>query len=207
MDQDTFIRACRDGGRSLEQALRRMHADYAGALLREAWLALRDEAAAHDVLQEALIKAWRRCATFEARSQLFPWLKGIVRRTAIDRQRRMRPEGPLEDDDGRPLPGVEAALAQTRPTADPAAWAERAEAEAVFRRCAEHFAAEQPRAAEVIRWVVEDGLKPADIAPLIGRSEGATRTYLGECRKKARRYFADWYRLAAAPAGRPEETA
>ena len=194
MDRETFIRACREGGQAVERALRAMHRDYAGALMREAWHALHDEAEAQDLLQDTLLKAWRRCAGFRGQSELFPWLKQILRNAAIDRLRSRRPESPIDDE-----PGFEAAFADHRGDLDaqPERQALEAEADRVFRACAERFALEQPQAAAVIRWVAEDGLTPAQVAELLQRSPGATREYISQCRKKARRYFAEWYRLVA----------
>lgn len=195
MDRETFIRACRERGQALERALRLMHRDYAGALMREAWLALRDEHESQDLVQDTLLKAWERCAGYQGRSELFPWLKQILRHAAIDRLRARVPQAPLDDE-----PALESALAEFRPGLDrrPERQALQAEAERVFLDCARRFAAEEPEAATMIHWVAEDGLTPAQIAELLGRSPGATREYLSQCRKKARRYFAPWHRLVAA---------
>lgn len=199
MDKTGFIQACREGGPLIEQALRALHRDYSRALLREAWLALRDEGRAQDLLQDTLLKAWRRCSGFRGDSELYPWLKTMLRRGAIDRLRSQHLETALEDGDGRPLAEVEAALRETQPAwlDEPASLAEQRQREATYRRCAQRFAAEQPQAAEVIRWLVEDELAPAQIAELLQRTPGATREYISQCRKKARLYFDEWYRLVA----------
>lgn len=194
MDRETFIRACRDGGQAVERALRAMHRSYAGALMREGWLALRDEHEAQDLVQDTLLKAWLRCGTFSGQSELFPWLRQILRRTAIDRLRG-RPQFAVPEEEA----GFEAALAEHRPGLDarPERLALQAEADRVFRECAQRFAAEHPEAATVIHWIAEDGLTPAQIAELLGRSPGATREYVSQCRKKARRCFDPWYRLVS----------
>ncbi len=198
MQKQAFIAACREGGPAIELAFRSVVRDYSGALLREGWLALRDADLARDLLQETLLKVWRACASFRGDSELYPWLAGILRRAAIDRLRRQRPEVAIDDLAG----GAEGLLAAgngiDQASANPQHQAETQQSREVFARCAERFSAEQPQAAEVIRWIVEDGLAPADIAALIGRSPGATREYLSQCRKKARHYFADWYRLVGA---------
>lgn len=68
----------------------------------------------------------------------------------------------------------------------------------MFRRCFDAFAAAHPEHATALRWVVEDGLDNAALEQLLGRSPGATREFISQCRKKARPYFADWYALVAA---------
>lgn len=201
MDKAAFMQACREGGRAVEAALRLLHRDYAGPLLNEAWQVLRDPDAAQDLLQDTLLKVWRQCASFRGESELFPWLKRMLRHGAIDRLRRRRDEVSLDAD-----PGVEAeiesALRAQRGDApeDPPSLVGARQLDIVYRRCAERFAAEQPQAAAVIRWIAEDDLGPAEIAELLQRSPGATREFISQCRKKARRYFRDWYLLAAAHA-------
>lgn len=198
MEKERFMRACREGGAQVEAALSSLHRDYGRALWHEGWRALRDADLAHDLLQETLLKVWRACTSFRGDAELYPWLLVILRRSAIDLLRRRRPEEPLEDDTGQVRAEVETAWGELRADlADvPPERLMARESEAVFRRCADRFAAEQPQAAEVIRWIAEEGLAPAEVAELIGRSPGATREYISQCRKKARLYFAEWYALA-----------
>ncbi len=200
MDKHAFVDACRQGGRAVELALCALYRDYGGALQREAWLALRDADAAADLLQDTLLKAWQRCAGFRAESELFPWLRQVLRRGAIDRLRRGRDEVSIDELGPDAMMALERALCRQRGVADnPTEHALiSAQHERVYRRCAERFAAEHPQAAEVIRWIAEDDLGIAELAELLQRTPAATREYVSQCRKKARRYFHDWYALAAA---------
>lgn len=202
MEKAVFMQACREGGARIEAALRGLQRDYGGALLHEAMSALGDLEAARDLAQVTLIKVWRRCASFRGESELFPWLKGILRHAVIDWLRKRRPEQPLVDAAGQTLPEVEAALLAQRGDAAPTAeqLVQSAQLEALYRTCAERFARDQPMAAAVIRWVAEDDLDPDQIAALLQRTPGATREYISQCRKKARHYFRAWYELAS-PAG------
>ena len=206
MEKQLFMRACREGGRQIESALAALHRDYGQALWREAWRGMRDPDLARDLLQETLLKAWRACASYRGDAELYPWLVVILRRAVIDALRHRRPEEPLEDDNGQLRGEVETAWTAWREdlASAPAQHLQDRQAEAVFRRCAERFAAEEPGAAEVVRWIAEDGLTPAQVADLIGRSPGATREYLSQCRKKARRYFAEWYALVGRGGPRQE---
>lgn len=195
------MRACREGGPQVEAALVVLHRSYGPALWREAWLALRDADLAQDLLQDTLLKVWRACASFRGDSQLYPWLQSILRRSAIDLLRRRRDEEPLDDEQGQLRPEVEQALtlaAAPGLQASPPERLQDQQAEQVFRRCAQRFATEHPQAAEVMRWIVEEELSPAQVAELLGRSPGATREFISQCRKKARRCFAEWHALVGA---------
>ena len=75
--------------------------------------------------------------------------------------------------------------------------ARRAEYEVQFRSGWERFQKEDPLHAGVMTWIVEDGLSNDDIAQLLDRTPGATREFISQCRKRARRYLAGWYALAS----------
>ncbi len=198
MEKQAFMQACRHGGQLAETALVTMYRDYGPALWREAWRNLHDTEAARDLLQETLLKAWRACASYRGDAELYAWLVVILRRRAIDMLRSRRPEDPLYDREGALRDDVEQAALNFRDSGltEPGQLLMQHQSEEVFRRCAERFAAEHPQAAQVIRWIAEDDLSPQDVAQLIGRSPGATREYISQCRKKARQYFAEWYALA-----------
>ena len=67
---------------------------------------------------------------------------------------------------------------------------------ACFERCWDKFIESSPEHALVISWIAEDNLTHEQIAALLGRSPGATREFISQCRKRARLYLADWYALA-----------
>ena len=196
MKNSEFIAACRDGGRAIEHALRELDRAYFVLLLRECRRVVRDAEAARDVVQEAFIKVWRRCATFRGDADLLAWIRVVLRRSILDHFRshaaREVPSGSAEeliDETGLPL-HLEAA--------GPEEQARGVEAAACFARCWERFAAACPAHAAVISWIAEDGLDHEQIATLLERSPGATREYISQCRKRARGYLAEWYELAFA---------
>ena len=102
MDKFAFMRACREGGDRIEQALAQLDSAYFTLLYRDCARAVNDSESARDLVQETFIKVWQRCATFRAASELLPWIKSILRRTTIDflrrRQRERRHEMPLDDE-------------------------------------------------------------------------------------------------------------
>lgn len=84
-----------------DRALRQLWDEHAAALLS---FALRltggDRGAAEDIVQETLLRAWRRPDGLDpARGPVRPWLLTIARRVVID-QHRARSARPTEVDDG-----------------------------------------------------------------------------------------------------------
>ncbi|WP_395700378.1 RNA polymerase sigma factor [Aquabacterium sp.] len=207
MDRAHFITACRRGGQPLADALRVLQRDYGRALLAEAHAALGELAAAQDLLQDTLIKAWQRCAQYRGDAELYPWLKSVLRHGALDQLRRRHDEQPVSDAQGRIAAEVEQALQRERANPGPEQQSQARQLEAVYRACQARFQREQPAAACVVRWIAEDGLTPDELSRLLQRSPGATREYLSQCRKKARVYFHDWYLLASQAAEPPAPTA
>jgi RNA polymerase sigma-70 factor (ECF subfamily) len=91
-----LVREAREGSHAAFEALVRRYSDRA---YRAAYRVVRDEAEAEDVLQEALIKAYRALRNFESRSSFYTWLYRIVVNLALDRRRRSKAAVSLEWDD------------------------------------------------------------------------------------------------------------
>lgn len=200
LDAVTFKAACRQRGRAIDTWLRVFDREHGTQLYREAATLLRDWHAAEDVVQESLVKAWQRCGDFRGEGSPLAWVRQIVRHAVLDRLRSRRPDEPLHTDDGELTPEVAAALqdaAAGQGDATPQQLHER-QVEQVFRLCFDRFAAAHPEHATVLRWVVEDGLDNGALERLLGRTPGATREFVSQCRKKARPYFAEWYSLVGA---------
>lgn len=212
MEREDFKRACAEGGELMRRAFRQLFDDYGRALLRECAVCLRDPEAARDALQNALLRVWKSCASYRGDSQLYPWLKQVARSAALDELRAAaarlpqasalaaRGQGPGDAEAGAgaddwqdltpsDLPGPDSLLASRL-------------ALQRYRACEAEFRAAEPEAAAVIRWIAEDDLSIEEIAVLIQRTPRATRQYLYECRRKARRYLAPWYAEVAQGEGR-----
>lgn len=191
------MRACREGGAAIEQALRDLDRSFFAVLYRDSLRTLRDPDGARDLVQDTFIKVWRRCATFRGDSDLLPWIRAILRNGAVERLRRTTREVPMDDRDGLTLEANEriAALSIER-NPSPERLANDREVAEVFQRGWRNFEAADPLHASVLGWVVEDGLSTEDIAALLDRTPGATREFVSQCRKRARAHLADWYALA-----------
>jgi RNA polymerase sigma factor (sigma-70 family) len=189
--------ACREGGVAIERALRQLDRSYFGALFRESLRGLRDHESARDLVQDTFIKVWLRCATFQGDSELLPWIKAILRHGLLDRLRRSAGEVTLETGDDQ-APEIQIRIAELsedlipRPDTEAA----RAQLDDCFQRCWQRFEIASPSHALVIAWIVEDGLTHEEIGELLGRTPGATREFISQCRKRARLHLSEWYELA-----------
>ena len=196
MDKDTFMRACRDGGDAIEGALRTLDRSYFAVLYRDCVRVVREPETAKDLVQETFIRVWQRCATFQGSSELLPWIRSILRHAVLDRLRKPGREVSMghEDRNGETEWSIEARTASPAP--DPETQARRRQAAECFQRCWERFEAASPAHATVMAWIVEDGLSNEEIGELLGRTPGATREFISQCRKRARLHLAEWYELA-----------
>jgi len=207
MEKDLFLQACREGELAMARAMRQIYRDYEPRLRFEASKALADASSVHDAVQECLLKAWKSRATFRGDSELFPWLKTILHRVILDKLHEHPPESPLFTEDGKVRDEVEARLRDFRgATDDPTGEsAQRKQAVEEFVRAFAAFAAKYRICAEIFRWLVEDGLKPAQIAERLGKSDAAARQQLSDCRARLRRYLPERpARRAARTAGKPD---
>ncbi len=191
------MRACREGGAAIERALRLLDRGYFGVLFRESLRGLREQESARDLVQETFIKVWLRCATFQGDSELLPWIKSILRHGLLDRLRKATVEVALdaaEDQDHDTQLRIAELSEEIIPRPD--SEAARAQLDECFQRCWRRFEAASPSHALVMAWIVEDGLDHEQISELLGRTPGATREFISQCRKRARLHLAEWYELA-----------
>ena len=175
--------------------------DHGARFQREAATALRSWQAAEDVVQDAMVKVWQRCATFHGGGDPIAWIHQIVRRTLLDALRQVKVQAPrelpLENERGELTLEVQNAVIglSREPVPTPEHSLGERQLEAVYRQCFERFAEAHPEHATVLRWVVEDGLDNAEIEILLERSPGATRQFISQCRKKSYSFMAPWYAL------------
>ena len=191
------MRACREGGAAIERALQLLDRSYFAILFRESVRGLGDPESARDLVQDTFIKVWLRCATFQGDSELLPWIKSILRHGLLDRLRKSTSEVALdtaEDQAGDTQLRIAELSAELIPRPD--SEAARAQLDDCFKRCWRRFETASPSHALVMTWIVEDGLTHEQIGELLGRTPGATREFISQCRKRARLHLAEWYELA-----------
>ena len=107
-DQDLLARSA--GGDRM--AFDTLASRYLLKLRRAAMRVLDDPAAAEDVAQETLLRAWTRAASYRPdQAAVGTWLHRIAVNAAIDRVRATRPVAELSDELPDGAPGAELALA------------------------------------------------------------------------------------------------
>jgi RNA polymerase sigma-70 factor (ECF subfamily) len=85
--ENALIDMCRMGDRNAQME---MYYRYYKAMYNTSLRILGRPADAEDAMQEAFVKAFRKLAGFEGRSEFGPWLKKIVINTSIDKLRKQR---------------------------------------------------------------------------------------------------------------------
>lgn len=83
----------------------------------------REPAAAADLLQDALERAWRRFDSLQVEDRARGWLMQIVRNTRIDQLRRRRVEVSIEETDEPPAPASDEPPWWERVTREDLRWA------------------------------------------------------------------------------------
>ena len=191
------MRACREGGAAIEQALRSLDRQFFATLHARAVRTLRNVDVARDLVQETFIKVWQRCATYHGNSELLPWIDAILRHGVLDQLRRNGREVPFDEGDSVNLE-ISARIQELSQSeiATPDDDARREQLADCFRRCWTRFEQAAPAHAAVISWIADDGLSNEEIGALLERSPGATREFISQCRKRARVHLAEWYELA-----------
>jgi RNA polymerase sigma-70 factor, ECF subfamily len=87
LDEDSLIRA---GSQGDQQAVETLFRRYQRRLFQTAMRVLGNSADAEDVLQDAMLSAYRALAHFEGRSQFSSWLTRIVINAALMRRRALK---------------------------------------------------------------------------------------------------------------------
>ena len=154
------LEAARAGEQWALAALWRAHQP---ALVR--WLATMVGGAADDVASETWIDVARGLGRFSGGEAAFrTWLFTIARRRAVDHLRRQgrRRESAVADE-------------QLADRAGPTDVAEQAESSIALRQALTALDQLSPDQREVILLCVLGGLRAAEVAPVLGRSEGAVR--------------------------------
>jgi RNA polymerase sigma-70 factor, ECF subfamily len=101
MELETLLHttSCRPGGCAglcTEAGIRAADAAYRGRLIARARRVLGDPALAEEAAQEALVRAWRSCATFDPEGgPVRAWLLTIVHHVAVDMARARARRPPL----------------------------------------------------------------------------------------------------------------
>jgi len=152
---------------------------YAERAFRAAYRVVRDQQAAEEVLQEAMIKAYRALPRFEARSSFYTWLYRITVNLALDRRRRGKREPTVEWDDAIAHEVDPRALVSA--SNDPELELRRHEVRSLVAEGVQTLPDGQ---REVLLLREVDGLSYEEIAESMGISKGTVMSRLHYARKK-----------------------
>lgn len=140
-----------------------------------------DAGQAEDLLQEVFINVVRRAADFRAEAMVSTWMWTIARNKLIDHTRGSRPELTLDDD------GWAAVEATARYEPEPGG--SHHAIDDCVSKAFQSFAKQAPDRAEALRRLTLDDWSVDQVAEFIGRTPGATREYLSQCRKKFKTFL------------------
>lgn len=192
MTDEEILRAIASGGRLRDDAVVVLYRRHAQPMLRFFVHQGAPADDACDILQDTVLKVVRGAAGFDGRGEARAWLWQVARNCLLDSLGRQ----------GR--------TAAFELTLDPAQWEQLAEAVPVtgaarsagpeaqqvdqaMVECVsaglESFGREMPERAQVLTLQMQ-GLSVQAIAQRIGRSAGATREYLSQCRRKIEPFIA-----------------
>lgn len=166
-----------------------------GRLYRFAAARIRDEAAAHDIVQETLCRAVRTLHAFRGEAALFTWLCQICRSQLSDYFERhgkhLKRFVPIEDD-----PDIQAALdSMAAPAADPAQLSRRDE---VLRFVQVVLDRLPPNYGNALEWKYVEGVSVEEIAGRLGLQHAAAQSLLQRARAAFRDMFEELYGAASA---------
>ena len=171
-----LVRLAQSGDHAAFEGLVRRYSERA---YRAAYRVVRDQSQAEDVVQEALIKAYRGLRRFEARSSFYTWLYRIVVNLALDRRRREKRAPALEWDD---TVAKEVDPRAVLPASeDPERSTRRHEVRALVAEGIQELPDGQ---REVLLLREVEGLSYEEIASTMGISKGTVMSRLHYARKK-----------------------
>lgn len=171
-DDQSLVEACRGGQTQAFGVLVRRYEDRLYATLLRLVGRAED---AHDLLQDAFLRAFKKLNTFHGDSSFYTWVYRIAVNLALSERRRRRPAPGRIDDRAEP--------ADDPLRADPTLPAERAELEATVQRALMALAPDH-RAVVVLKDL--DGLRYEDIAAILGIPVGTVRSRLHRARGELR---------------------
>jgi RNA polymerase sigma-70 factor (ECF subfamily) len=174
-DAELIREAQKGSHRAFEELVRR----YSERAYRAAFRVVRDPQIAEDVLQEALLKAYRSLRSFESRSSFYTWLYRITVNLALDRQRREK-RGPSVEWNDEVARDVDPRGMVNAP-ADP----EVASGRVQIRRLVAEGVQELPDGQREVLLLREvEGLSYEEIAQSMEISKGTVMSRLHYARKK-----------------------
>lgn len=195
---EEFLQAINLGGPAFQAAVSALYSAHYAQLIR--WAARRagNRAVADDLVQQAFMQLIDRRHQYNGGAVPAGYLFGILRNLTNDWIRNklrdpLAQQGGPEDEEEGPDP-IESFLASQVSEQPEQALLQRQVQDCIKQR-ATLVDELPPRYQMVIGLILEDGLKPAEIAEVMGCSAGTARQLIYECRKRLRAIFRPCFEL------------
>jgi RNA polymerase sigma-70 factor (ECF subfamily) len=185
-DQDRlWLQLVAHGGREGDQAVASLFRRYRRPLL--GFLAQRGlgAEAAEDLVQDVFIRMVKGAAGFRHEARVSSWLFQIAANLHVDQTRRVNLEDTADEAQWQHIEGTVAAQGALDAPVHTAAQ----DLHDCFEQGFAQFARAHPARAEALQQVVVHNWAVRDVAAFLERSEGATREFLSQCRKKLREFL------------------
>lgn len=191
----------RSSGARQRRAVEQLYEAFAGRLRRYFRRHRSSPAEAEDLTQDVFVRVLRSLPEFRGeQAQFAGWVWAIARNRMLD-LRRSAARSDFVDIDDPDGPGPD--LQSDPAVADPARLQEDGSVRDCVQRGFASFAAAHPERAQCLSWLATDMMDIAAVAATLGRSIGATREFLSQCRKKLRPYIEHCLDPQGTPADRP----
>ena len=171
----------RIGGKARQEGIAQLYREFAPSFLRFFLKHRVQRDQAEDLVQDVFVNITRSCDSFRQDDRFEAWMWKIARNCLMDFYRQRLPDTGLDDD-------LLDRLAEERDDLQVGQGSDDGLADCV-QRVFKAFSAEHPGRAEVLsllsfyEWSIEE------MADFLGRTKGATREYLSQCRKMIRPYM------------------
>ncbi len=187
---DALLEQLSQGGEARRQAVGALYRRFAPRFRRYFRSQRLGDAEAEDLVQEVFVKVVRACGDFRGEARADTWLWAIARNSLISRFRSRLPDMSLDDLDLDQLCAANPALQAAGPGGAPAGGVDDCVQRGIGR-----FGEDFPDRARAIGFLVIEEWPVEDIARVLGRTPGATREFLSQCRKKLRPYIEECLEL------------
>ena len=192
MTEEEIIQSMCEGGKHLEEGAKVFYKGFCGPMCRFFVNQGASGSEAEDIFQETVIKAIDGAGTFSGTpGSGRPWLWAVARNSFNDYMRRKsRDSAVITHADSEVVEAVADPVGEKLPFKYP-----------TVDDCVDHgiqkFAEVQPERAYVLQLQIEK-ISIEEIAIRIGRTGGATKTYLKECKKKLEPYVLECWEMVSA---------
>ncbi|RMH12774.1 MAG: RNA polymerase sigma factor [Gammaproteobacteria bacterium] len=170
----TFIRL---GGKKAEQGIAQLYRRYSRPFKRYFIRHGLSQDIAEDLVQETFLNVVRHCSTFRNDCEIKVWLWKIARNAMLGFLRKQKPAHEDIDEWIDALPDCEVAECASLSL------------EECVREAFQRFGQDHRERAETLTLAAVQGWSTAELAEFLGRSLGATRQYVSQCRKFFKPYL------------------